>query len=82
MSSYGIDEGLSYLSSCEVFPTDDVLMNDTINVIQFGWLNLYNIFFWWFLAFGRSLCGLGCCKNVRDLERLVRLVVLGFGGVQ
>ena len=43
MSRYGIDEGFTYSSSCEVFLTDDVLMDYTNDVIQFGWLDLYNV---------------------------------------
>ena len=43
ISSYGIDEGFAYSFSYKVFPTDDVLMDYTIVVIQFGWLDLYNI---------------------------------------
>ena len=43
ISSYGIDEGFAYSSSCEVSPTNDFLMDYTSAVIQFRWLDLYNI---------------------------------------
>ena len=43
MSIDGIDERCAYPSSCEVFPTDDVLMNDAIMIIYFGWFGFHNI---------------------------------------